>query len=115
MIKLIVLFMICGLVVGLKPQPTWAESGDPVKGKATYERLCVTCHGAQGKGDGPASKMLMPPPADLTSPKIKSQPDSDLLQAIQNGRPPTTMPAFKGQLSEQQIHDVLAYVRSLSK
>ena len=115
MIKLIVLFVICGLVVGLKPQPAWAESGDPVKGKATYERLCVTCHGAQGKGDGPAGKMMMPPPADLTSPKIKSKPDGDLLQAIQNGRPPTTMPAFKGQLSEQQIHDVLAYVRSLSK
>jgi mono/diheme cytochrome c family protein len=115
MIKIIVLLMVCGLVVGLKSQPAWAEPGDPVKGKATYERLCVTCHGAQGKGDGPASKMLMPPPADLTSPKIKSKPDGDLLQAVQNGRPPTTMPAFKGQLSEQEIHNVLAYVRSLSK
>jgi mono/diheme cytochrome c family protein len=115
MIKLIVLFVIYGLVIGLKPQPAWAEPGDPVKGKATYERLCVTCHGAQGKGDGPASKMLTPPPADLSSPKIKNKPDGDLLQAIQNGRPPATMPAFKGQLSEQQIHDVLAFVRSLSR
>ena len=115
MSKRVVLLMICGLVIGLNPQNAWAESGDPVKGKAIYERLCVTCHGAHGKGDGPASKMMMPPPVDLTSAKVKSQPDSDLLQAIQNGRPPTPMPAFKGQLSEQQIHDVLAYVRSLSK
>jgi mono/diheme cytochrome c family protein len=115
MFKSIVFFVICGLAMGLKPLPAWAESGDVVKGKAIYERLCINCHGAQGKGDGPASKMLMPPPADLTSLKIKSKPDGDLLQAIQNGRPPTTMPAFRGQLSEQQMHDVLAYVRSLSR
>ena len=115
MFKVIVSFALCGLVIGLKPLPAWAEPGDAVQGKAIYERLCITCHGAQGKGDGSASKMLTPPPADLTSPKITSKPDGDLLQAIQNGRPPTTMPAFKGQLSEQQMHDILAYVRSLGR
>ena len=115
MIKLIALFVFSGFVIGLTAQPAWAEAGDPVKGKAIYEKLCITCHGAQGKGDGPAGKMMMPPAADLTSPKIKSKPDSDWLQAIRNGRPPTTMPAFKGQLSEQQIYDVLTYVRGLGK
>ena len=113
--KRISVFLFAGLLMGFVIQLTWAVSGDPVQGKAIFDKQCITCHGAQGKGDGPASKMMMPPPADLTSPKIKSKPDGDLLQTIQNGRPPTTMPAYKGQLSEQQIHDVLAYVRSLSK
>ena len=115
MITRIVFFVFCGLVIGLQSQPAWAEPGDPVKGKAIYEKLCITCHGAQGKGDGPAGPMMMPHPADFTNPKIKSKPDSELLGSIQNGRPPTTMPAFKGQLSEQEIHAVLAYVRSLGK
>jgi mono/diheme cytochrome c family protein len=115
MIKLVALVVFCGLVLGIKPPPGWAEAGDPVKGKAIYERLCMACHGAQGKGESPAGQMMTPRPADFSSPKIKSKPDSELLKSIQNGRPPTPMPAFEGQLSEGQIHDVLAYVRSLGK
>ena len=115
MIKFVKVIAFSGLMLGLNLSFAWAEPGDPVKGKAIYERLCITCHGTQGKGDGPAGQMMMPHPADFTNPKIKSKPDSELLGSIQNGRPPTTMPAFRGQLSEQQIHDVLAYIRSLGK
>jgi mono/diheme cytochrome c family protein len=103
------------LMVGLPAQFAFAADGDPGKGKGVYERLCVTCHGALGKGDGPAGVMMTPRPADFTSPKIKSKPDAELIKSIQEGRPPTTMAAFKGQLTEAQIHDVLAYVRSLGK
>jgi len=31
--------------------------------KQLYEKSCNTCHGPSGKGDGPAGKMLKPPPA----------------------------------------------------
>ncbi len=103
------------LIVGLLAQFAFAVDGDPAKGKVVFEKLCVTCHGAQGKGDGPAGLMMMPRPADFTSPKIKGKPDGELLKSIQDGRPPTTMPAYKEQLSAQQISDVLAYVRSLGK
>jgi len=103
------------LIVGLPAQFAFAADGDPAKGKAVFEKLCVACHGAQGKGDGPAGLMMMPRPADFTSQKIKSKPDAELIKSIQEGRPPTTMSAFKGQLSDAQIHDVLAYVRSLGK
>ena len=115
MLTRIVFFVFGGFaMMGLLSPPAGA-AGDPVSGKAIYERLCVTCHGAQGKGDGPAGQMMTPRPADFTNPKIKGKPDSELLKSIQDGRPPTTMPAFKGQLSDQQISDVLAYVRSLSR
>ena len=116
MIRCIALFVFCGLVMGLQSQPAWAEPpGDPVKGKAMYERLCITCHGARGKGDGPAGPMMTPHPADFTSPKIKGKPDGELVQTIQNGKSGTSMAGFKGQLSEQQIHDVLAFIRSLGR
>jgi mono/diheme cytochrome c family protein len=115
MVQRISLLAVCGLTLGLTAPSGWAETGDSAKGKAIYERLCGVCHGGQGKGDGPAGQMMKPPAADLTSSKVKDKPDAELFQTIQNGRPPTPMSAFKGQLSDQQIHDVVAYIRSLGK
>ncbi len=37
------------------------------KGRALFVQYCVSCHGAGGKGDGPASPALKTPPADLTN------------------------------------------------
>ncbi len=59
--------------------------------------------------------MMKPPAADLTGSKLKDKPDAELFQTIRIGRPPSAMPAFKGQLPDQQIHDVVAYIRSLGK
>ena len=92
-----------------------ADSGDAQKGKALYEQSCAVCHGAQGKGDSPTGKLLMPPPANLTSAATQKKSDAEIVQIITNGKPPSAMPAFKGQLSEQQILDAVAYVRSLVK
>jgi len=72
MIQRISLLAVCGLMLGLTAPSGWAETGDPAKGKAVYERLCVACHGAQGKGDGPAGQMMRPPAADLTGSKVKT-------------------------------------------
>lgn len=35
-------------------------------GRGTFQRYCSSCHGAEGKGDGPIAKVLRTPPADLT-------------------------------------------------
>jgi mono/diheme cytochrome c family protein len=92
-----------------------AAPGDTVKGKAIYEKHCVACHGPQGKGDGPTGKVLVPPAADFTSAASKKKSDADLLKIIENGKPPTAMVAWKGQLSDQDIQHVLAYVKTLRK
>lgn len=90
-----------------------AAGGDARKGKAVYEKSCVLCHGPQGRGDGPVGKTVNPPAADFTSAASKKKTDAELLATIENGRPPTAMVGWKGQLSEAEIQDVLAYVKSL--
>ncbi|HXZ25517.1 MAG TPA: cytochrome c, partial [Nitrospiria bacterium] len=72
-------------------------------------------HGAQGKGNGPASSLMNPKPADFTSEQVKKKSDEQLLNAIESGLPGTPMAPWKGSLTPEQIQDVLAYVRSFGK
>jgi len=103
---------VCGAVLLIG---SVAFAGDAAKGKTIYERHCVTCHGSQGKGDGPAGKFMNPKPVDFTSPESMKKPDAELLKTIESGRPGTPMSAWKGTLSPEQMQDVLAYVRTFGK
>ncbi len=102
------------MLSGVAPA-AFGAAGDPARGKAVYEQRCLACHGPQGKGDGPTGKVLVPPAADFTSAASKKKSDADLLKIIENGKPPTAMVAWKGQLSDQDIQHVLAYVKTLRK
>lgn len=104
---------VAGLLGGMPA--AMAASGDAAKGKVIYEKSCLACHGPQGKGDGPTGKVLVPPAADFTSAASKKKSDADLRTIVENGKPPTAMVAWKGQLSEQDIQHVLAYVKTLRK
>jgi len=95
---------------GLQPVPT--SSGNSGRGKRIFGTYCVNCHGSSGHGDGPIGKALVPPAADLTV--IGKKSDKELLKTIRNGRPGTAMPAWKHDLSPQEILDVLAYIRTLA-
>ena len=64
-------------LIFVRPLPLEA-AGDSAKGKAVYEKYCMACHGPQGKGDGPAGKLLKPPAADFTSPASKTKSEADL-------------------------------------
>ncbi|MDX1411573.1 MAG: cytochrome c [Nitrospirales bacterium] len=109
---LLLLFLLGGLPI---PSIAAGESpGNPDNGKGIYTNFCAACHGAQGKGDGPAGKVLTPPPANFTDKKFKNKGDKELIETIQNGKPGTGMPPWKNSLSSQQIRDVLAFIRTLS-
>jgi mono/diheme cytochrome c family protein len=92
-----------------------AAGGDSAKGKGIFQAKCVTCHGAQGKGDGPLGKKLKPPAANFTSAESKKKSQDELRNIIENGIPKTSMVAWKTQLTEAEIQDVLAYVLTLRK
>jgi high-affinity iron transporter len=92
-----------------------AAAGDAAKGKSIYQSKCVTCHGAEGKGDGPIGAKLKPPAGNFSSPESKKKPPEELQKIIENGVPKTAMVAWSKQLNETEIQDVLAYVLTLRK
>jgi mono/diheme cytochrome c family protein len=90
------------------------DTADATKGKATYDAKCASCHGAAGKGDGPAAAGLTPPPSDLTDAfHARYYSDAGRVHIIKNGSPDTAMAAFSGGLAPAQILDVYAYIRGM--
>lgn len=92
-----------------------AAEGDAAKGKSIYQSKCVTCHGPEGKGDGPIGKALKPPAGDFSSAEAKKKSPEEWQTIIEKGVPKTSMAAWGKQLSETEIQDVLAYVLTLRK
>ena len=104
-----------GQVIFITNDMAQQGSGDSGKGKIFYTKLCVMCHGPEGRGDGPFGEDLVPPAANLRSSKIQGKPDQALFSAIKDGVPSSAMQAFKRRLSDQDIADVVAYVRRFGK
>ena len=95
-----------------------AAGNNPKAGHTVHVNSCQRCHGPQGRGDGPAGKLLKTKPADWTDKRKMSALSDNQLYAIISGGggaigKSTLMPAFKGKLSEAQIWDVIAFIRSL--
>lgn len=97
--------------LGTKDLITSTKGGDPVSGREIYVNTCIRCHGIDGKGT--LGMKLVPPPADLTSPVVQNRLDGTLFRRIHEGKPNTAMGAWKHSLSDEEIWDVLAYVRTL--
>jgi cytochrome c oxidase cbb3-type subunit 3 len=110
-----------GLLVGLAllAAPAAAAQGDPKAGRELYNKWCSSCHGVAGKGDGPVSAGLPVRPgnhADGTRMNILT--DTYLFTIVKQGGPAVQksqmMPPWGTQLKDQQIWDVIAYMRSLA-
>ncbi len=81
---------------------------DSAAASATFRTKCAMCHGQDGAGSAVGKSMNVP---DLRSPVVQKMPDAELAQVISNGK--GGMPAFKGSLSEDEIHALVTYIRSL--
>lgn len=92
-----------GIVLGmLAALPVVA--GDMQKGREVYEMHCIACHGIDGY------------PVDMTIPSFANGDrlylmDQELADSIRNGK--ELMPSFRGLLSEEEIRDVITYLRTL--
>ena len=90
-----------------------AHAGDAAKGQDLYSSRCMFCHGAAGKGDGPAGAALKPPPTNFTSADYwKTAKLETMKEVIVNGKPGTAMVAFKSSVSPEQIDDLVAYLQT---
>lgn len=92
-----------------------SASADPGQtGQELFTAHCQTCHGPEGKGDGPAGLALDPPPRDLTKrPYSQGCGPGAIVHTLENGLEGTPMPSFEGVLSEEEMWKLARYVRSI--
>ena len=88
-----------------------AKGHDAVSGREIYVNTCIRCHGIDGKGA--LGVQLVPKPTDLTSAAVQDRTDAGLFKRIHDGKANTAMGAWSYAFSDDEIWDVLAYVRTL--
>jgi cytochrome c6 len=81
-----------------------AHGADSLKGQQLYQINCAICHGPTGRSVEPGSP-------DFQRGEGMMRPDMALLAAIRAGK--NAMPAFQGRLTDRDILDVIAYLRTL--
>jgi cytochrome c oxidase cbb3-type subunit 3 len=102
-------------------EPVAATGGDAVaRGAVQYKTYCATCHGEDGCTAGPGAAGLNPQPAHHCDGNYMNKlTDDHLFKTIKEGGAAVgkspLMAAWGGTLTDDQIHDVVAFVRSLAK
>jgi Cytochrome c, mono- and diheme variants len=103
----------------LAPVPTeYAGLSNPLgsdavnEGADVFHTNCETCHGPQGHGDGPAGQALDPKPRNLALLQTTAS-DGFLFWRIREGKPGTSMVAWKGILTDEQIWESISFIRTL--
>jgi mono/diheme cytochrome c family protein len=81
-------------------------------GAKVFQTNCQMCHGPQGHGDGPAGESLDPKPKNLADLQTKAG-DDFLFWRVSEGVPGTAMVGWKQILTEQQIWQVVSFIRTL--
>jgi mono/diheme cytochrome c family protein len=118
------IFAVLTMSAALAALPAGAQNtqtAQQVPGGQLYQKMCSQCHGEKGDGQGVAAPRLLPRPRDFTAGKYKIRhtpsgalpTDDDLRRIIREGMPYTSMPAWN-QLSDAQIDELVAAVKSFS-
>lgn len=99
--------LIAALLVGLAAAAIGGDlhAADMFKGKQLYATHCAVCHGQTGVS-------RMPGAPNFARQEGILKPDFTLLSTIRSGR--NAMPAFQGILSDRDIMDAIAYIRTLN-
>ncbi len=111
--------------IAMPEPPDWSKdkarrAAHATVGKTLFAKLCASCHGAEGKGDGLAAKGLVDvwenpiTPADLTAKHHKSgDRRQDIYRTIAAGLDGTPMVGFHGTLKPEQIWDLVEFIKSI--
>jgi cytochrome c oxidase cbb3-type subunit 3 len=92
--------------------------GDAARGKELYHIYCTQCHGVQGNGKGVNAATLSIQPRDHTdAAEMGARTDEDLFKSIKHGgkavNKSVLMPNWDANLSDEDIHDLVAHLREL--
>ena len=105
--------------------PATAQAADAEAGRPVFEANCASCHGPEGKGDGPVAVALDPKPRDFSEADFQYDTDGDgeagtdaeIANLITNGAA-----AYGGNvmmapvaLSDEDMANVIAFIRSLKR
>lgn len=99
---LLLLAIPCALLGAGTPGP-----GEEVA--ALYKAKCLSCHGADGKGDTPAGRRTAA--RSFRSPEVMKLSDAVLIECTTKGR--NKMPGYGQKLTAEQIRDLVKYLRTL--
>jgi cytochrome c6 len=104
-----ILLPAAGLLIAIIMASSLAAGQDVAAGAEIFKSKCVACHGSDGSGTAVGKTLKV---ADLRSAEIQKKSDAELTQSISDGK--NNMPGFKADLSDDDIHTVLSYVRTLA-
>jgi mono/diheme cytochrome c family protein len=83
-------------------------------GKEVWIKHCQSCHGKQGRGDGPKAAQLKTAAGDFSKADVHKQSDGSFYYKIAEGR--DDMPAFKKKIPDaEEIWAVVNYMRTFKK
>jgi len=96
----------------VNPFPASAENIHA--GQLVFSNYCFACHGLDGQNTGvPFAETMSPPVPKLNSPQVQEYTDGQIKWIIENGIFPSGMPASKGILREQEMWQIVTYIRHL--
>jgi mono/diheme cytochrome c family protein len=96
------------LLAALIAVPAFAQGA----GADTYKAQCAKCHGADGLAATPMAKAMKV--LSFKDPAMVKASDAQFIASTTDGKG-KMMPAYKGKLTDAQIKDVIAYIRTLQK
>lgn len=124
----------CALIAGLEAQTHGNGGGNPearklknpvqttpqslATGKELFNKNCRSCHGADGKGEGPMKPKDSHPSNLIDKEWAHGDSDGEIFAIVRDGAPPAPMQymrGYKSRMTEQEIWSVVNYIRSLAK
>ena len=102
-IRACAIFLLAAFIAG----PAFAQA----PGADTYKAKCAMCHGADGLAATPMGKSMKI--LSFKDPAMVKASDAQFFASTKNGK--NKMPAYNGKLTDAQIKDVIAYIRTLQK
>lgn len=97
---------------GTNPFPPTEENIQA--GRQSFSSYCLVCHGLDGQNTGvPFAERMSPPVPPLSDARVQAYSDAQLKSVIENGIFPSGMPASRGTLNEEEIWQIVTYLRHL--